>query len=392
METKISVHPNGLATMLRGLAQWRVPEPTRQELLRFIADLELGKVNRGHKISAAAQMKYLNMLKISLEFFQCPTARITLKRMEEFERALSTDRICSRRKQSPYSHWTKIGVRKALKVFLRWRLGPAKALALAGWLDTRDREQTPEFLTETEIDQLYRKCRTPEQRYLVVMLFDTGARIEEFLNIRAEDVRLPEGQDNYVRITLKEEYSKTKGRTIALYWRHSLEAVSSYLKQRLAAGIGAKDPVFPNTYGAVRMFLKRAGRTVLKRRVYPHLFRHSSATYYATKLNRQELCYRYGWRFSSDMPDVYISRAGMENRELDLKFTKTEIGDLKDDLTKMQQATKIKDDRIARLEGALAEVQGNYQRIAEVLQGNPTMADVVAALKRKRHPGPAAPR
>ena len=384
METKIRVHPNGLAAKKRGLAKWRVPESTRKELLHFISELELGKVNRGRKISDAAQVKYLNMLKISLEFFRCPTTRLTVKHVEEFERALSTDRIRCKRKTSPYSHWTKIGVRKSLKVFLRWRLGPAKALGLAGWLDTRDREQTPEFLAEPEIDQLYRKCHTPEQRYLVAVLFDSGARIEEFLNIRAEDVRLPDEKENFVKITLKEEYSKTKGRTISLYWRHSLEAVSTYIKQRLAEGISAKDPVLPNTYGAVRMFLKRAGRAVLQRRVYPHLLRHSSATFYATKLNRQELCYRYGWRFSSDMPDVYISRAGMENRELDIKFTKTEIGDLKDDLVKMQQETKIKDDRIAKLENSLTELQSNFRLVAEILQKNPSIADVEAALQRKK--------
>ncbi|MCG3148192.1 MAG: Tyrosine recombinase XerC [Verrucomicrobiae bacterium] len=392
MDTKISVHPNVLAAKKRGITQWRVPQSTRKELLQFISDLELGKVNRGRKISDAAQVKYLNMLKISLEFFQRPTARLTLKHVEEFERALSTDRIRCKRKDAGYSHWTKIGVRKALKVFLRWRLGSGKAIVLVGWLDTRDREQTPDFLTESEIEQLYRQCHTPEQRYLITVLFDSGARIEEFLNIRAEDVRLPDEKENFVKITLKEEYSKTKGRTISLYWRHSLEAISTYVKQRLAEGISAKDPVFRHTYGAVRMFLKRAGQTVLKRRVYPHLLRHSSATFYATRLNRQELCYRYGWRFSSDMPDIYISRAGMENRDLDLKFTKTEMSDLKDDLAKLQQQTTIKDDRIAKLENSLTELQENYRLVAEILQHRPSIADVEAALRRKRKLQEATPR
>jgi hypothetical protein len=147
--------------------------------------------------------------------------------------------------------------------------------------------------------------------------------------------------------------------------------------------LAAKDPIFHNTYDAMRMFLARLGRKVLKRRVHPHLFRHSSATHYATKLNRQELCYRYGWRFSSNMPDVYISRAGMENRELDIKFTKTELGDVKDDLIKLQQETKIKDDRIAKLESSLTEVQENFRFVAEILKKNPSIADVEAALRRK---------
>jgi len=37
------------------------------------------------------------------------------------------------------------------------------------------------------------------------------------------------------------------------------------------------------------------------------------------------------------MPDIYISRAGMENKELDQKSTRTELGGLKYDLARLQQ-------------------------------------------------------
>ncbi len=56
-----------------------------------------------------------------------------------------------------------------------------------------------------------------EERFVIAVLFDSGARAEEFHNIRREDIQLPSGSDNYVQITLKEEYSKTNGRTISLY-------------------------------------------------------------------------------------------------------------------------------------------------------------------------------
>jgi hypothetical protein len=89
----------------------------------------------------------------------------------------------------------------------------------------------------------------------------------------------------------------------------------------------------------------RLGKKVLKKSVHFHLFRHSSATYYATKLNRQELCYRYGWKFSSNMPDVYISRAGMENNELDKKFEATEMENLQKKLEKQEQERLIEIER-----------------------------------------------
>ena len=65
-------------------------------------------------------------------------------------------------------------------------------------------------------------------------------------------------------------------------------------------------------------------------------------------MNRQELCYRYGWAFSSRMPDVYISRAGMENNGLDEKFTQTELGDVKRKLEKQEQENKILKETLER--------------------------------------------
>ena len=46
------------------------------------------------------------------------------------------------------------------------------------------------------------------------------------------------------------------------------------------------------------------------------------------------------------MPDVYISRAGVDSTELDEKFTQTELSALKDQLIRVEQAAKIKDERI----------------------------------------------
>ena len=84
------------------------------------------------------------------------------------------------------------------------------------------------------------------------------------------------------------------------------------------------------------------------------------------------------------MPDVYISRAGMESKQVDEKFTQTELGTLKDDFTKMEQATRIKDDRIRQLEEAMQRMQANLDEVAKVIQKTPTSAEVEAVLERKR--------
>lgn len=383
MTVKLSAHDPCLASRRQAVQRWQVPAVVKQEVLRFVDGLALGQVNPGKRISEGRQAKYLDSLRVSLEFIGKPTGRLALKDVERFERALSTNGILSHQRGAPYADSTKVDLRKALKVFLRWRLGKTKATELAGWLDTRDHYKTPDYLSEAEVEALFKQCRTPEQRYIVAVLFDAGARAEEFLNLRFEDMRLPESKENYVKLTLKEEYSKTLGRTISLYWRHTLEAVQDYLTERLRSGPEPIDPILPTTYDGVRLFLRRLGLKTLNRPVHPHLFRHSSATHYAAKLNRQELCYRYGWRFSSNMPDVYISRAGMESKDLDLKFTGTEVAGLKQELASVRQEARIKEERIGALQQDLEAMKQHLAMIAEVLAANPKAEAVEAALRRK---------
>jgi integrase len=383
MAERIRINRDCLEPRKQQLQHWNIPQSVKSELLRFLEDLGLGKVNRGKKLSSERQLKYLNGLHTPLEFFNKATVQLTLRDIENFEKALSSGQISTKKKGQPYAHNTQVEMRRLLKIFLRWRLGPAMASSLTNWLDTRYRPKTPDFLREAEIERLYKHCRTAQQRFFIAVLFDSGARAEEFHNIRFEDVYLPEGKDNFVKIALKQEYSKTLGRTIALYWKNSLEAVREYLAESVAKGIKPDDPVFQGTYSTTRKFLQRFGNSVLKRPLHYHLFRHSSATFYATKLNRQELCFRFGWRFSSPMPDVYISRAGMESKNLDEKFTQTELGTLKDDFTKMEQATRIKDERIRQLEESMRLMQQNFDAVSQALDLHPTPEQLEGVLDRK---------
>ena len=75
------------------LQQWKFPQSGKAELLRFLDDLGLGKVNRGKKISPERQLNYLNALRTPLEFFNKPTARLTLRDIEDFEKALSSGQL-----------------------------------------------------------------------------------------------------------------------------------------------------------------------------------------------------------------------------------------------------------------------------------------------------------
>jgi integrase len=310
--------------------------------------------------------------------------KLTLRDIEGLERALTSGRLANYFTGKPLAHSSQVDLRILLKIFLRWRLGSAKAETLTGWLDTHPRPKTPDYLKEAEVERLYRDCRNAEQRFLIAVLFDSGARAEEFHNIRFEDIYLPENKESFVRIALKQEYSKTLGRTIALYWKYSLEAAKEYLAERIAEGIKPSEPVFRGNYDATRKSLGRLGYRILKRPIHYHLFRHSSATYYATKLNRQELCYRLGWRFSSGMADTYVARSGMETKALDEKFAQTDLSALKDELVKIQQAGLIKEDRIQHLQERVEVLQHNLEMVSRVLNLKIDPVEVAAALERRQ--------
>ena len=327
---------------------WSIPQNEKKELHKFLEELELGKVNRGRKISKTRQLKYLSLLKCPLEYLEKNVEKLTQKDIESFEKALSSGKIKNKFGKE-YEHNTKVDIRIALKVYLKWRLKD-KALLLVDWLDTRREGKTPYYLSEKDIEILHKQCKSNKERYLIAVLFDAGARASEFFNIRFEDIKIPVEKESFVKITLKEEYSKTKRRVISLYWKNSLDAIRDFYEERKKEGIRTDELLFKDTYDGARFFLMRLGKKVLKRNIHFHLFRHSSATYYANKLNRQELCYRFGWAFSSRMPDVYISRAGMENKELDEKFTQTELGELKTKLERQEQENKIMKERQLMLE------------------------------------------
>ena len=351
---KIPIRKNRLEIQLLKIKDWKISNEDKKILLLFFKDLELGKVT-GNQMTPGTLETYVTNLKIGLEFLKKPTSQLEEKDIDKLCTVLLKNKLTWTYKkknkdkitissQKIYSESSKIKIKDSLMKYLSWKLGE-KSAPFVKVLKVRPRykDRTPDFLREIAVERLYKHCRTAEERFLIAVLFDSGARAEEFHNIRFEDIEL---QEDKVRLTLKEEYSKTKGRTIGLYWKYSFEAVKDYLEERNKDDFKPDDLVFNRNYKSSRVFLHRLGKKVLGRSIHYHLFRHSSATYYASKLNRQQLCIRYGWKFRSPMPDRYIARDGMENREIDEKFEKATINDLKEELQKIKQQSKLREDKL----------------------------------------------
>ena len=377
---KIPLQHRNVDVRLAAVQNWAIVKEEKKRVLAFVRDLGLGKVNAGRKLSQARQLKYLDSLKVALTNLRKPITRLAVKDIEGLDERLTKNEI-HRIDGKPFADETKAEIKRFLKIYLRWALPnePKRFIELTSWLDTKTRKlKTPEFLTEAEVGQLYEACRDAQSRLIVALLFDTGARAEEFFNIRLEDVEKPSGDRNYYRIHLKEEYSKTKGRVVSLFWDRSTLALNEFLPGRISTGTKPGDRLYPGTYDAMRFFLKRLGRKILERRVYPHLLRHSSATFYAAKFNRQQLCKRYGWTFSSDMPDVYINRAGIDEAEIEVKFTQTELGAMKTRMETQEGERKMLLERLGESERRQAATENQIkesQVISAILKGDPALRD-----------------
>ena len=157
------------------------------------------------------------------------------------------------------------------------------------------------------------------------MFFDGGFRIGELLNIRLHHVRLKNfdsGGSSKNCFVLRVPFSKTLRRTVAVPMHATAKWLKMWLEEHPAkpvinddgtlSALDVTSQLFPITENAVRQMIRRIGRRALKKRVYPHLLRHSSATYWSNKLPYFKFCKRFGWTMTSNMPQRYIDREGVD--------------------------------------------------------------------------------
>ena len=197
-----------------------------------------------------------------------------------------------------------------------------------------------------------------------MFLFDSGARIEEALNVRVKD--LTKTDDVYkVRITV----SKTKPRTIHLpicskfldlwFQEHKDDNENSFL--------------FPISYNGLRGMLVRRSKSILNKKVTPHILRHSSATYYANHLSHFQLCYRFGWSMSSNMPNRYLDREGIFEQET-TKIIQT------NDISNLEKQNQLLKEEISHIKESNQELSLEFNLLKQKLTDISSGKDFIQTL------------
>ena len=77
--------------------------------------------------------------------------------------------------------------------------------------------------------------------------------------------------------------------------------------------VKGKDAGKPMTYQMFHKIIKTAAkRAGVRKRVYPHILRHTRATVLANHLTEQQMNVFFGWVQGSDMPSVYVHLSGRD--------------------------------------------------------------------------------
>jgi len=341
----------------------------KELILNFIRDCRLGKTlkKRQKKIIGEARcLKYITILKRISSCFDKPFDKVIQEDMERFIESLENDNLKNRNrlntnnksesnnKTNILSHSTKVDYKKTIKKFYKWLFGNNTHYPeLVDWIDTYDIVKEIPAIKREEVERLVDASKVRDKT-IIMTLFDSGARAEEFLNIKICD--LTKSEDVYkVRIV----HSKTRPRTIHL--PIASKYIDFWLEQYDCSD--EQSYLFPVSYQSLRMMLHRIGKSVLNKNVYPHLFRHSSATYYANLLNHQQLCYRYGWAMASDMPNRYLDREGIFEEDIPHVVKSNDISKLEKQNRKLAEEISLVKQTNADLNIMFNQLNEKYNRL-----------------------------
>ncbi len=220
---------------------------------------------------------------------------------------------------SKYATATKRNVKITLKVFYKHFLGEdmyyPKQVAWIKASKANDKKLMPrDILSEEEILKMLESATNLRDKAIIALLFDSGIRVGELLNMTIADVDL---NSNPAHIAVN---GKTGIRQIPImfsvpYMAQYLNSIkkkapSDYLWETVGTWANKKKRI--DHSGVSKMLKEVAFKAGIQKRIYPHLFRHSRASYYANKLTEQQLKAFFGWTGGSQMAATYVHLSGRD--------------------------------------------------------------------------------
>ncbi len=304
MRQRIEIHnyERRIRTVLEKINQSIISPRNKELILNFYREELLCGVSKPR------QYKYLYTLE-----------RLARELKKDFETAAKDDiiDIIAFLENSKFSEWSKHDYKVVLKIFYRWLRRTDEYPPEVKWIKTTVKNShllPEEILTEEEIKRIAESAVSLRDKAFILVLYESGCRIGEILTLCIRNVQF----DDYGAVLIVS--GKTGDRRVRIM--ASAPKLAAWLENHPLKS----DPDAPlwvnfstnNHHGSLgysatkEMLTDTAKRAGIKKRIYPHLFRHSRATFLARHLTESQLKQHFGWVQASDMASTYVHLSGRD--------------------------------------------------------------------------------
>lgn len=262
--------------------------------------------------------------------FEKPFNDISKQEMKDYISSLNRNEF-KRLDGKDYSGSSKSDIKKFIKQFWKWHKGENELYPKeVAWIKTsisKDEQPEPKpIISQLEAFNLSKVFSKIEYRILVLLLFDSGFRIDEMRSVKKKNITwedYEENNDGEKCFWIKCTRSKTKTRKVPIPL--FTEDYQAFINSAYYNSLNDDDYIFSSSRNAILKAIRRACGEIYgidkktgkpKKHLTPHAFRHSSATYWAGILNGNlfSLCDRFGWAYDSDEAKVYVRLSGAHQK------------------------------------------------------------------------------
>ena len=276
-----------------------ISEENKKIILDFL------QKRRQESISFRRLERYENVLSIFAQQIKINLFKVTEKELREFIEWLDN--------KSNFKAWTKCTFKTILKTFYKYYNNgelPKRCKFIKLNRNKLNKKLPSDIWTEEEINKLIDSTREPFWKAFISLGYESGARIGELKNLKIRDIE-------FTNFGMKVKLSgKTGERIVPLV--KCVPYISVYLKLHpkrndpnawLWIRTNGRRIGYQGIRYQLRELAKRAG---IKKKIYPHLLRHSRATELANHLTESQLKQYFGWTQDSRMASTYIHLSGRD--------------------------------------------------------------------------------